>query len=200
MTLDRIVVSLINDRHCRQISQILQSAGIQVRHCCKSGAETIREILNMGSGIVICGSKLSDMTPQDLANELKGRALLLIIASPAQLEYFGPEDIIKLSPPVARRQLITAVATLKEEEARRFRETVLQRGPEDDALIDRAKTMMMDRERISEQEAHRFLQQRSMSSGMRKTELARRIIEAYHRQEQERLHPDSEQEDNDAST
>lgn len=186
MTLDRIVVSFINDRHCRQVSQILQSAGIRARNCCKSGAEAIREIINMGGGIVICGSKLSDMTVQDLAYELKGRALLLVIAPPAQLEFFEPEDVVKLSPPVARSQLINAVDALKEEEERRFRETVLRRGPEDDALIDRAKAMMMARERISEQEAHKFLQQRSMSSGMRKTELARRILEAYHRPQQDR--------------
>jgi len=164
---------------------MLQSEGVKVRSCCRSGAETIREIMNMGSGIVICGYKLADMTALELAFELKDAAFLLLIAQPLQLDFFDQENVYKLPPPVSRNDMMTALENLQQMEEIRYRATILRRSPEDELVIEKAKALLMEKEQVSEEEAHQFLQRRSMSSGLRKTELARRIIGSYEKNEED---------------
>ena len=48
-------------------------------------------------------------------------------------------------------------------------------------LIRRAKELLMEVNRMSEAEAHRFLQKRSMDTGLRLEQTARLVIETYTR-------------------
>ena len=45
--------------------------------------------------------------------------------------------------------------------------------------VRRAKELLMDVNRMSEAEAHRFLQKRSMDTGLRLEQTARLVIETY---------------------
>jgi len=54
-----------------------------------------------------------------------------------------------------------------------------RRNEADQALIRRAKALLMDVNRMSEEDAHRFLRRRAMDGGMKLEEAARRIIESY---------------------
>ena len=62
-----------------------------------------------------------------------------------------------------------------------FRRPAPERREEDQRLIQRAKELLMDVNRMTEAEAHRFLQKRSMDAGAKLTETARRIVDAYSR-------------------
>ena len=67
---------------------------------------------------------------------------------------------------------------------RRFEEKNLHHPPpkrkeEEQKLIRTAKELLMDVNRMTEAEAHRFLQKRSMDSGMKLAEMAQYIIDSY---------------------
>ena len=69
---------------------------------------------------------------------------------------------------------------------RQFEEKNLHRPPpkrreEEQKLIRAAKELLMDVNRMTEAEAHRFLQKRSMDSGMKLVEMAQYIIDSYTR-------------------
>ena len=55
--------------------------------------------------------------------------------------------------------------------------TPVNRSAEEQLTIERAKTFLMQRKHLTEPEAHRFLQKRSMESGIRIVELARRLLQ-----------------------
>src|SRR5665647_1337354 len=115
---------------------MLESGGINIRYSCQSGAEVIRAVNRIGGGIVICASKLSDMSVFDLAQFLNGSAMLLVIAASSQLTIGNSDDIFKLPTPVSRTDLIASVRMLVQMEQKYLRLTLPRRSSEDAKLIE----------------------------------------------------------------
>ena len=59
---------------------------------------------------------------------------------------------------------------------RKRREAAKQRNPEEKALINKAKALLMDRNHMTEEEAHRYLQKSSMDSGTNMLETAQMVL------------------------
>ena len=53
---------------------------------CAGGAEVLRTVRRLGSAVVVCGFYLSDMTADALAEDLRGLAVVLVVAKAAYLE------------------------------------------------------------------------------------------------------------------
>ena len=53
------------------------------------------------------------------------------------------------------------------------------RSDEDKMAISRAKEILMENHGMTEEEAHRYLQKRSMDSGTNLAEMARMVLEMY---------------------
>ena len=51
-----------------------------------------------------------------------------------------------------------------------------QRTQEELELVDAAKTVLMDRHGLTEEQAHRFLQKQSMDNGARLTDTAKLVL------------------------
>ena len=64
-------------------------------------------------------------------------------------------------------------------ESSHLRRPAARRSEADQDLIRRAKELLMDVNRMSEEEAHRFLRRRAMDAGVKLGDAARRIIESY---------------------
>ena len=53
-----------------------------------------------------------------------------------------------------------------------------QRSQEELALIDRAKALLMDRNGMTEEQAHRYLQKKSMDSGAKLIQTAQQVLDS----------------------
>ena len=53
---------------------------------------------------------------------------------------------------------------------------ILERTKEEQELVDRAKAILMERNQMTEEEAHRYLQKTSMDNGTSFTETAQMIL------------------------
>ncbi len=56
-------------------------------------------------------------------------------------------------------------------------DTPVRRTQEERALVERAKEVLMAQSGMTEEQAHRFLQKRSMNRGARLADTARRVLE-----------------------
>lgn len=177
--MDRIIVAFDKESSRTRIAEILESGGIPVRAMFRSGAEVKREARNMGGAVVACGFKLSDMTADELAVDLDKPSLVLVIAKPAQLEHCENEDLFKLAAPITKGDLLGTVRILLQLEEKYQRMVRPQRSAEEEALINMAKEILMRKNGLTEAQAHRLLQRRSMDTGSRMVETAKMIIEAY---------------------
>lgn len=174
--MDRIIVAFSGEETRRRILLLLAQEGFEGVPCA-GGAEVLRTVRRLGGGVVICGFYLSDMTADTLAADLRGLALVLIIAKAAYLELCGGENLFKLAAPVSRPEFASTLRLMLDRTP--TPRPAPRRNEADQALIRRAKALLMDVNRMSEEEAHRFLRRRAMDAGIKLEEAARRIVEDY---------------------
>lgn len=174
--MDRIIVAFRSEEVRGKILRLLTLEG-RAGIPCSSGAEVLRTVRRLGGGVVICGFYLSDMTADTLAEDLRGLAVVLVVAKAAYLDLCGGENLYKLAAPVSPPEFASTLRLLLDRVP--VQRPASRRNEEDQALICRAKALLMDVNRISEEEAHRFLRRRAMDAGIKLGEAARKIVESY---------------------
>lgn len=172
----RIIVAFSREETRQRILRLLALEGLEGVPCA-SGAEVLRTVRRLGGAVVVCGFYLSDMTADALAEDLRGLAVVLVVAKATYLELCGGENLYKLTAPLSRPEFSSTLRLLLD---RALTPRPAPRRDEDaQRLIRRAKELLMDVNRMSEEEAHRFLRRRAMDAGVKLEEAARRIIESY---------------------
>ncbi len=174
----RTVVAFATEDARNTISGLLEKSGISVRFSCRTGLEAVRAIKKMGGGVVVCGSRLPDMTADELCFELYESAFFLVVGKPSQLQLCESEDIFKLSTPLRGGELAGSVNMLLQMDERRSRSSLPKRSDMDKDLVMRAKSFVMEKNGMSEDAAYRFIQRRSMETSTPMTEIARLILNA----------------------
>lgn len=173
--MNRLIVAFEGDKQCELVRETLETGGMPPRIVCHTGAEVLRSTHEMGRALVICGYKFQDMSADELAYDLGASAIVLVVGKNVQLDFCEHEGIFKLPAPFSRSELLSSVSMLMQ-----LAEKTLipppRRSAGEEALVGEAKTILM-RVGMTEAEAHRFLQKRSMESGDRLVNVAKRIVE-----------------------
>lgn len=141
----------------------------------------VRAVRKLGSAAVVCGFKLRDMTAGELAASLRGIAALLVVTSPVYLDLCSGENLYKLPTPVSRADFFASLRIIRDLEETQLHPPVVRRKASEQQVVDQAKQLLMSINRMTENEAHRFLQKRSMDTGLRMAETAQYIIDTYSR-------------------
>lgn len=176
----RTVVAFESDRDLTAIGDLLEKNGISVRVRCHSGLEAIRAIKQMGGGIIIAGYKLSDMTTENMAFQIKNDdAAVLMVAKGTSLDMVENEDIYRIPAPFRPAELVGAVTMLVQMDQHRFKPSAARRSDDEKQMIQQAKQLLMDHEHFTEEQAHRYLQRRSMETSLKMAEVAKLILESY---------------------
>ncbi len=175
----RTVVAFDNAEARGKVAGMLEKADVQVRYQCGTGGEAAGAVKTMGGGVVICGYRLRDMSADDLADELEGLAYLLVMATPPQLELLGSGTAFRMPLPVTPGEFRGSVNILLQMDEIRSRRNIPRRSEADEAVITEAKVLLMQRNFMTESEAHRYLQHKSMESAMKMADMARKILNHY---------------------
>ena len=104
---------------------------------------------------------------------------MLLMASDRFLSQCAGEGIVCLTMPLKVHELVSTVAMLEEGIDRRKRKARQQprlRSEKEADAIREAKELLMDRNHMSEEEAHRYLQKCSMDSGTNLGETALMVL------------------------
>lgn len=176
--MNRIIVAFSTPDAQQKMTKLLESGGSRVAGQFATGAETIRAIRKQGSGIVVCGFKLKDMTANDLAQRLIGSAVVLCVSAPLNLSYCQGENIFRLPTPVIRGDFHASLNILHQLETQTLRHGTPRRGDADKQTISQAKERLMALNGMSEEEAHRHLQKTSMDAGRTLVETAKAVLSA----------------------
>ena len=188
-----LIIALGDHAAAQKIRTILSSSGIPVAGVCTTAAQVILLARRLqGSGLVICQNRYSDHTADFIAEQLlPDYEFLMLTHGDIRTAYAG-KGMYALQLPLMRTDLIDSVRMLlsagtKHESVptpeNRSPESGAKdkrvRPPEEMKLIEEAKSVLMARNHLSEEQAHRFLQKKSMDSGCRLTDTARAIIERW---------------------
>lgn len=175
----RIIVAFPKAENGKNIKNVLVRNGYQVVCVCTNGAQVIQEANGLQDGIVVCTYKLSDMIYQELVECLPPGFDTIVISTKDQWVENGTPGIVGLAVPLKIHELLSTVEMVSynlERKRRKRRQAPRKRTKEEQELVDRAKTILMERNQMTEDEAHRYLQKTSMDNGTSFTETAQMIL------------------------
>lgn len=175
--MEKVIVAFESEKSCRHVREVLEGAGVASCLVCRSAAEVKRAVNKQGVCAIVCGYKFPDQTAEELFNDLPVSCSMLMIAVQTLLDLCGSRDIFKLAAPVSKGDLTASVRMLLQMGHRMERFVRPRRSGEDQELIRRAKEVLIDRHGMTEGEAHRFLQKRSMDAGAKLTDVAKAVLE-----------------------
>lgn len=174
-----IIVAFPKQDNARNIKKILMQNGYHVNAVCTTGAQTLQSAGELGGGIVVCGYRFVDMMYTELHEYLPAQFEMLLVASPANCGNRDVENLVCLSTPLKVNELLQTIEMMEYTITRRrkkARQAPRERTEEEYALIQEAKALLMERNNLSEEEAHRYIQKRSMDNGTGLTETAQMIL------------------------
>ncbi len=160
----------------KSIKNVLIRCGFEVQAVCTSGAQAISLANGLDEGIIICGYRYSDMHYLELYNYLPRTFQMLLIASPAKLEECMNNEIICLGTPLKTKDLMNTLEMMTYRYTKKKKKSGKQRTKAERDTIQKAKIVLMERNNISEEEAHRYIQKTSMDSGTNMVETSEMIL------------------------
>lgn len=177
-----IIVAFQKQEDAISIKNILVRNGYKVSSVCTTGTHVLAAADDYNDGIVVCGYKITDMLYYQLRESLPKEFEMLVLASPAKFEGEQYEGVVNVAMPLKIYDLINTVEMLNNTIIRRKKKRKNQpktRSPEDMRKLKDAKDILMNRNNMSEEEAHRYMQKISMDSGVNMVETAEMILNLY---------------------
>lgn len=174
-----IIVVFPKMEDARNIRNLLTKSGFTVSAVCTTGAQAITNADSLSDGIVVCGCKFSDMIYTELYEYLPEHFDMLLVASRGKWEDCRDNGIVCIEMPVKVRDLVNTAGMMCETVERRRRKRRMKpraRSDEEVRLIREAKELLMVRNNMSEEEAHRYIQKCSMDSGTNMAETAQMVL------------------------
>lgn len=172
-----IIIAFPKNEDGMNIKNALVRNGFDVNAICTTGAQVISIANDLDGGIVLCGYRLLDMHYSELNNYLPKGFEMLLMASAVRLEECTDNNIVCLSMPIKMNDMINTLQMMSYNYRRRKkREKPKARSDEDSSIIAKAKQLLMERNNMTEEEAHRYLQKHSMDSGNKLVEMAEMIL------------------------
>ncbi len=190
-----IILTFANPEAAIRVKKVLIGAGLPVGQTCASGAALLQLAMsNQAGGVVILPSRLPDISVPELLSRLPDTFDLLVLQTPGMMaDYDQLPGLTFLNTPIASALLTEMVISLLQTRRpsgysslgrilavkERSSEEVPppKRSAEDEALLRAAKDILMKTQGLTENQAHRRLQKRSMESGARLIDVARQTIE-----------------------
>lgn len=161
----------------KNMKSVLMRCGFEVQAVCTTGSQAVSLANELDEGIIICGYRYSDMHYRELYNYLPRTFQMLLLASPAKLSECVNNEIICLSMPLKTKDLMNTLEMMTYRYTRQKKKKAgRQRSQEEKEMITKAKIVLMERNNMSEEEAHRYIQKTSMDSGTNMVETAEMIL------------------------
>lgn len=173
-----VVIALSKTETTKKIRGVLVSHGFDNVVCAATASAALMEAGRNACGVVISGYKLPDMYYKQLSECLPKYFELLFIGS-ADMVNSERSGILALSTPLRTGDLINTVEMMLNQQQRRLKKDKRkpkERTWQEENYIRNAKFLLMERNHLSEEDAHRYIQKCSMDNGTNMVETAQMVL------------------------
>ena len=168
----RIIIASAAHSNREQLSRLLASSGYAVFRLCASASELRRALNECEDAVVILAGAMPDLKPDELQWDWGGRVHILLIGKPELLEACESKEVFRLALPSTGQAVTGAVEMLTQLHQMRLP----KRSADDKNVVEQAKRLMMEKQKLSEEEAHKLLQQYAMNHSMKMADYAAQIL------------------------
>lgn len=151
---------------------------------CATGARAITLADTLGEGVIISGYRMNDMSYEDILVNVEERFDMLLIASRQKL-LEDDTGVAMLEMPIKVRDFLNSVAMLENNILAKYsknKKSSPKRTEEEQSIVDEAKAVLMEKNNMSENEAHRYIQKSAMDSGRTMVDTAVSILKIMYRE------------------
>jgi response regulator NasT len=162
-----------------KIKKILSQSGYPVVAVCTTGAQALQNINDLEDGVLICGARFVDMMYEEIYEYLPADFQMLLIASASAVLDRDVDNLVCLSTPLKVHELLGTLEMMEytiTRNRRQMRARGRNRSDQEREILDQAKGVLMERNSMTEEEAHRYIQKRSMDNGTGMVETAQMIL------------------------
>ncbi len=175
----QIIVVMPKSQDADSVRRILMKNGYANVFACSSGAKAVSLMHEFDDGIVISGYRMIDMMYSDVRADMPPGFQMLLLASKDALSAKQEQGIVCLSMPLKVHELLDTLQMMTRGILRRRKKAggrAKGRSEEEQQIIREAKALLMTRNHMTEEEAHRYIQKCSMDSGTNLVETAQMVL------------------------
>ena len=173
-----IVVVLPKLENAKKMKKILLEHGFQTVFACSSASSALQMVGEYSYGLVISGYRMPDMYYLDLVDCLPRDFESILLGSEETVAQVGA-GILSLTMPIKAYDLVNTADMVLRQLERRIKKktrTPKKRSEKEQNYIRNAKFLLMERNYLTEEEAHKYLQKCSMDNGTNMVETAQMIL------------------------
>lgn len=178
--MSRVIVLFPKTEDGKNIRNLLVRHGYQVPFVCTTGAQALAAAASLGRGILVCGYKYPDMMYAELIECLPPSFEMLLVVSERVWGACSGSGAVCISMPVKAQELLSTLEMMLVRRSNRGKKAKAEkpraRSGEEEELLWEAKHLLMERNHMTEAEAHRYVQRCSMDSGTNLVETARMVL------------------------
>jgi response regulator NasT len=186
---ENVLIVSSHDKGRDFFSELLRAHGFSEITTVKSSGETRRLLNQKDFDLVVIDAPLSDESGEELSlmvSEISLAGVILIVKAEiaddvsAKVEDYG---VFVLSKPLSRQMFFQALKLMAAARRRLLgiqnKNIQLQKKIEDIRLVDRAKCILIQYLKLTEPQAHRYIEKQAMDRRISKREAAEGIIKDY---------------------
>lgn len=174
--MEKIIVAFESEKTLERFCEILESGCVVSCLKARSAGEVKRLAAKLHIATVVCGFKLRDESAEDLFYDLPPASTMLVVAKQNLLEDLS-DDIFTLAAPASKSDLCASVNMVMQMGRRLERALRPKRSEEETDIVEKAKRHLMERDGLTEEDAHRYIQKKSMDSGAKMVQTAVLILQ-----------------------
>ena len=184
----RVLIAGANDRTFDSLRELLPPDSYEPPLRAGSAGEAKRMLLETDVDLVILNAPLRDEFGTQLALNLAQDNLCVLMLVPAEsfdavCYKVEDEGILTLSKPVSRSGLLGAIKLLTAMRGKLRKldrqNQALQKKMQDIRTVNRAKWLLIEIKRMTENEAHYYIEKQAMDMRLSRREVAENIIRTY---------------------
>ena len=184
----RVLIAGANDRTFDSLRELLPPDSYEAPLRAGSAGEAKRMLLETDVDLVILNAPLRDEFGTQLALNLSRDNLCVLMLVPAEsfdavCYKVEDEGILTLSKPVSRSGLLGAIKLLTAMRGKLRKldrqNQALQEKMQDIRTVNRAKWLLIEIKRMTENEAHYYIEKQAMDMRLSRREVAENIIRTY---------------------
>lgn len=179
-----IIVVFPKSEDSKSIRSLLVHSGYDSAFSCSTGAKAITLADTLGEGVIISGYRMPDMSYTDILEYVEDRFEMLLVASKQKL-LEDETGVAMVEMPIKVRDFLNSVEMMQNnifEKYSRKKSKPPKRTEEEQSIVDEAKAVLMQKNNMPENEAHRYIQKTAMDSGRTMVDTAASILQIMYKE------------------
>lgn len=172
MSKNNIIIAFSSDKICNNISSILTKNGIVYDYICKTGANLRKCCSYYDNGIILCGTTFIDEPMCNIIEDFYKDFSFLMFGSIDKINIYSDEKVYKISTPIKHEDIINYIDMACYKNTQNIKE-------KNNKIIEEAKRLLILYNNFTEENAHKYIQKKSMDNGKKNIDIAKLIIAKY---------------------